>query len=55
MFGLIRRLSHSVIPRPDRPWEDDRTLHFRNYPRFLLTLDHLQQLPMHHTNHGSGG
>ncbi|KAF8639147.1 hypothetical protein AX17_001636 [Amanita inopinata Kibby_2008] len=25
MFGLIRRLSHSVIPRPDRPWEDDPT------------------------------
>ena len=25
MFGLIRRISHSVIPRPDRPWEDDRT------------------------------
>ncbi|KAF8892949.1 hypothetical protein BD779DRAFT_1620861 [Infundibulicybe gibba] len=25
MFGLIRRISHSVIPRPDRPWEDDPT------------------------------
>jgi hypothetical protein len=24
MFGLIRRISYSVIPRPDRPWEDDR-------------------------------
>jgi hypothetical protein len=26
MFGLIRRISYSVIPRPDRPWEDDRML-----------------------------
>jgi len=25
MFGLIRRISHSVIPRPDRPWADDPT------------------------------
>jgi len=25
MFSLIRRISHSVIPRPDRPWEDDPT------------------------------
>ncbi|RDB19740.1 hypothetical protein Hypma_013159 [Hypsizygus marmoreus] len=24
MFGLIRRISHSVIPRLDRPWADDR-------------------------------
>ncbi len=23
MFGLIRRISQSVIPRPDRPWDDD--------------------------------
>ncbi|KAJ3565081.1 hypothetical protein NP233_g7875 [Leucocoprinus birnbaumii] len=28
MFGLIRRISHSIIPRPDRPWEDDRTYSF---------------------------
>ncbi|KAG7445225.1 uncharacterized protein BT62DRAFT_981197 [Guyanagaster necrorhizus] len=25
MFGLIRRISQSVIPRPDRPWDDDAT------------------------------
>ncbi|KAG6907528.1 hypothetical protein DXG01_008564 [Tephrocybe rancida] len=25
MFGLIRRISYSVIPRPDRPWADDAT------------------------------
>jgi len=25
MIGLFRRISHSVIPRPDRPWEDDPT------------------------------
>ncbi|KAL0563286.1 hypothetical protein V5O48_018787 [Marasmius crinis-equi] len=25
MFGLIRRISGSVIPRPDRPWEEDAT------------------------------
>ncbi|KAF9467136.1 hypothetical protein BDZ94DRAFT_1233309 [Collybia nuda] len=25
MFSLIRRISHSVIPRPDRPWADDPT------------------------------
>ncbi|KAF9530550.1 hypothetical protein CPB83DRAFT_734560, partial [Crepidotus variabilis] len=25
MFGLIRRISHGVIPRPDRPWEEDPT------------------------------
>ncbi|TFK31368.1 hypothetical protein BDQ12DRAFT_619015 [Crucibulum laeve] len=25
MFSLIRRISHSVIPRPDKPWEDDPT------------------------------
>jgi hypothetical protein len=24
MFKLIRRISYSVIPRPDRPWEEDR-------------------------------
>lgn len=23
MFNLIRRISHGVIPRPDRPWEED--------------------------------
>ena len=26
MFNLIRRISYGVIPRPDRPWEDDRKL-----------------------------
>ncbi|KIK68374.1 hypothetical protein GYMLUDRAFT_136056, partial [Collybiopsis luxurians FD-317 M1] len=25
MFGLIRRISNSVLPRPDRPWDDDAT------------------------------
>ncbi|KAF7762189.1 hypothetical protein Agabi119p4_8782 [Agaricus bisporus var. burnettii] len=25
MFKLIRRISYSVIPRPDRPWEEDPT------------------------------
>ncbi|KAF9255850.1 hypothetical protein L218DRAFT_1081630 [Marasmius fiardii PR-910] len=25
MFGLIRRISGSIIPRPDRPWEEDAT------------------------------
>ncbi|KAJ3777771.1 hypothetical protein FB446DRAFT_633387 [Lentinula raphanica] len=25
MFGLIRRISNSVFPRPDRPWDDDAT------------------------------
>ncbi|KII91740.1 hypothetical protein PLICRDRAFT_173548 [Plicaturopsis crispa FD-325 SS-3] len=25
MFNLIRRISGSVIPRPDRPWRDDAT------------------------------
>ncbi|PPQ95895.1 hypothetical protein CVT26_015581 [Gymnopilus dilepis] len=25
MFGLIRRISYGVIPRPDRPWEEDPT------------------------------
>ncbi|KAJ7481573.1 hypothetical protein FB451DRAFT_1364749 [Mycena latifolia] len=25
MFNLIRRFSGSVIPRPDRPWEEDPT------------------------------
>ncbi|KDR74923.1 hypothetical protein GALMADRAFT_568191 [Galerina marginata CBS 339.88] len=25
MFSLIRRISYGVIPRPDRPWEDDPT------------------------------
>ncbi|KAF9025737.1 hypothetical protein BDZ89DRAFT_929947, partial [Hymenopellis radicata] len=25
MFGLIRRISHSVLPRADRPWDDDAT------------------------------
>ncbi|KAF9011855.1 hypothetical protein BDQ17DRAFT_1222728, partial [Cyathus striatus] len=25
MFNLVRRISHSFIPRPDRPWEDDPT------------------------------
>ncbi|KAF9078609.1 hypothetical protein BDP27DRAFT_1378984 [Rhodocollybia butyracea] len=25
MFGLIRRISNSVVPRPDRPWADDAT------------------------------
>ncbi|KAF8741068.1 hypothetical protein AX14_005970 [Amanita brunnescens Koide BX004] len=33
MFGLIRRLSHSVIPRPDRPWEDDPTSIAPHKPR----------------------
>ncbi|KAF8635737.1 hypothetical protein AX15_000353 [Amanita polypyramis BW_CC] len=33
MFGLIRRLSHSVIPRPDRPWEDDPTSNAPHKPR----------------------
>ena len=23
MFSLIRRISYGVIPRPDRPWEED--------------------------------
>ncbi|KAJ7031669.1 hypothetical protein C8F04DRAFT_1041368 [Mycena alexandri] len=30
MFGLIRRFSGSVIPRPDRPWAEDPT---SNAPR----------------------
>jgi len=30
MFSLIRRISYGVIPRPDRPWEDDPT---SNAPR----------------------
>jgi len=30
MFSLIRRISYGVIPRPDRPWEDDST---SNAPR----------------------
>ncbi|KAF7343458.1 hypothetical protein MVEN_01778600 [Mycena venus] len=30
MFSLIRRFSGSVIPRPDRPWEEDPT---SNAPR----------------------
>ncbi|ESK91685.1 hypothetical protein Moror_10659 [Moniliophthora roreri MCA 2997] len=25
MFGLVRRISSSLIPRPDRPWEEDAT------------------------------
>ncbi|KAH9474820.1 hypothetical protein JR316_0013286 [Psilocybe cubensis] len=25
MFNLIRRISYGVIPRPDRPWEEDPT------------------------------
>ncbi|KAJ2919738.1 hypothetical protein MD484_g748, partial [Candolleomyces efflorescens] len=25
MFSLIRRISYGVIPRPDRPWEEDAT------------------------------
>ncbi|KAJ3880453.1 hypothetical protein F5051DRAFT_399784 [Lentinula edodes] len=25
MFGLFRRISNSVLPRPDRPWDDDAT------------------------------
>ncbi|KAK7053034.1 hypothetical protein VNI00_004355 [Paramarasmius palmivorus] len=25
MFGLVRRISNSFIPRPDRPWEEDAT------------------------------
>jgi len=25
MFNLLRRISGSVIPRPDRPWKDDAT------------------------------
>ncbi|KAJ4473158.1 hypothetical protein J3R30DRAFT_768835, partial [Lentinula aciculospora] len=25
MFGFIRRISNSVLPRPDRPWDDDAT------------------------------
>ncbi|KAG6830197.1 hypothetical protein H0H92_001784 [Tricholoma furcatifolium] len=25
MFNLIRRISYSVIPRPDRPWAEDAT------------------------------
>lgn len=25
MFNLIRRISYGVIPRPDRPWEEDAT------------------------------
>ncbi|KAF4612664.1 hypothetical protein D9613_011738 [Agrocybe pediades] len=25
MFKLFRRISHGVIPRPDRPWEEDPT------------------------------
>ncbi|KAF8352085.1 hypothetical protein F5887DRAFT_12594 [Amanita rubescens] len=33
MFGLIRRLSHSVIPRSDRPWEDDPTSNAPHKPR----------------------
>ncbi|KAM6501091.1 hypothetical protein JOM56_004105 [Amanita muscaria] len=33
MFGLIRRLSYSVIPRPDRPWEDDPTSNAPHKPR----------------------
>ncbi|KAF5350677.1 hypothetical protein D9756_008737 [Leucocoprinus leucothites] len=33
MFGLIRRISHSVIPRPDRPWEDDPTSNAPNTRR----------------------
>ena len=24
MFGIIRRVSYGLIPRPDRPWEEDR-------------------------------
>ena len=24
MFKLIRRISYGVIPRSDRPWEEDR-------------------------------
>ncbi|KAF8802387.1 hypothetical protein BYT27DRAFT_7244785 [Phlegmacium glaucopus] len=30
MFSLIRRISYGVIPRPDRPWEEDPT---SNAPR----------------------
>ncbi|KAF9045362.1 hypothetical protein BJ165DRAFT_1528239 [Panaeolus papilionaceus] len=30
MFNLIRRISYGVIPRPDRPWEEDPT---SNAPR----------------------
>ncbi|KAJ3509828.1 hypothetical protein NLJ89_g5013 [Agrocybe chaxingu] len=30
MFKLIRRISYGVIPRPDRPWEEDAT---SNAPR----------------------
>ncbi|KAL0946139.1 hypothetical protein HGRIS_012404 [Hohenbuehelia grisea] len=25
MFGLFRRISGSIIPRPDRPWQEDAT------------------------------
>ncbi|KAF9450042.1 hypothetical protein P691DRAFT_758559 [Macrolepiota fuliginosa MF-IS2] len=33
MFSLIRRISYSVIPRPDRPWEDDPTSNAPNTRR----------------------
>ena len=36
MFGLIRRISYSVIPRPDRPWEDDRAFRFLHNVRVLI-------------------
>jgi hypothetical protein len=37
MFKLIRRISYGVIPRPDRPWEEDR----KSPENFYLT---------HHSN-----
>ncbi|KAF8958969.1 hypothetical protein BDZ97DRAFT_1430280 [Flammula alnicola] len=33
MFNLIRRISYGVIPRPDRPWEEDPTSNAPNTRR----------------------
>lgn len=35
MYNLIRRISNSVIPRPDRPWEEDGKYGLLSQPSFL--------------------
>ena len=42
MFSLIRRISYGVIPRPDRPWEDDRKCPL--HPLFISFHFHVTRL-----------